>query len=131
MLRIRDVYPGSRNRIFSFPDPNFFLSGSEFFPIPDPNFYHPRSRIRIKELKYFNQKNCFLGSRKYDPGCSSPIQILILLTMPDPGSRGQKGTGSWIRILNTGGHHRIKIKTHIFFHCCGSDSDQGGKKLKN
>jgi hypothetical protein len=43
VLRIRDVYLGSRIRIFSIPDP-----GSEFFS----------SRIRIKEFKYFNTKNC-------------------------------------------------------------------------
>ncbi len=27
------------------------------------------------------------------------------LPIPDPGSRGQKGTGSWIRIRNTGIFH--------------------------
>jgi hypothetical protein len=37
VLRIRDVYPGSRIRLFSIPDP-----GSR---IPDPNRLHPRSRI--------------------------------------------------------------------------------------
>jgi hypothetical protein len=31
----------------------------EIFSIPDPNFYHPESRIRIKEFKYFNPRNCF------------------------------------------------------------------------
>jgi hypothetical protein len=25
--------------------------------IPDPTFFHPGSRIRIKEIKYFNPKN--------------------------------------------------------------------------
>jgi hypothetical protein len=44
VLRIRDVYPGSRIRLFS---------------IPDPNCLHPGSRIRIKEFKYFNPKNGF------------------------------------------------------------------------
>jgi hypothetical protein len=43
VLRIRDVYPGSRIRLFSIPDP-----GSDIF-----------SRIRIKEFKHFNQKNGF------------------------------------------------------------------------
>jgi hypothetical protein len=43
VLRIRDVYPGSRIRLFSIPDP-----GSEFF--------HPGFRIRIKEFKYFQLK---------------------------------------------------------------------------
>jgi hypothetical protein len=41
VLRIRDVYPGSRIRLFS---------------IPDPNFLHPGSRILIKEFKYFDPK---------------------------------------------------------------------------
>ncbi len=41
VLRIRDVYPGFRIRLFSIPDPE-----SE----PSP------SRIRIKEFKYFNPK---------------------------------------------------------------------------
>jgi hypothetical protein len=27
--------------------------------IPDPNFFHPGSRIRLKEFKYFNLKNGF------------------------------------------------------------------------
>jgi hypothetical protein len=29
MFRIRDVYPGSRIRLFSIPDPNFFYPGSQ------------------------------------------------------------------------------------------------------
>jgi hypothetical protein len=91
VLRIRDVYPRS-----------------DFFPsrIPDPNCLHPRSRVRIKEFKYFNpQKNkkWFLSSRKYDPGCLSriPDPDADFLPIPDPRSRGQKGTGSRIRIRNT------------------------------
>jgi hypothetical protein len=46
----------------------------------------------------------FLSSRKYDPGCSSriPDPDADFLPIPDPGSRGQKGTGSRIRIRNTG-----------------------------
>jgi hypothetical protein len=75
VLRIRDVFPGSRILIISIPDPNFFHPGSEFFPswIPDTNFFHSGSRIRIKEFKYFfNPKKLFLSSRKYDPGCSQP-----------------------------------------------------------
>jgi hypothetical protein len=66
VLRILDVYPGS-----------------DFFPsrIPDPNCFHPGSRIRIKEVKYFNPKKWFLSSRKYDPGCSSLI--------PDPDPQGE------------------------------------------
>ncbi len=54
VLRTRDVNPGS-----------------EYFP----------SRIRIKECKYFNPKNCFLAhgiiSRVVHPGSRSRIRILI------------------------------------------------------
>ncbi len=77
---------------------------SDFFPsrIPDPNCLHPGSRIRIKELKYFNPKKTkkwFLSSRKYDPGCSSriPDPDADFLPITDPGSRGQKGIGSRIQ----------------------------------
>jgi hypothetical protein len=86
------------------PDP-----GSDFFPsrIPEPNCLHPGSRILIKEFKYFNPKKpkkWFLSSKKYDPGCSSRIRMLTFYPsrIPDPGSRGQKGTRSRIRIRNTG-----------------------------
>jgi hypothetical protein len=56
--------------------------------IPDPNFFHPGFliHIRIKDFKYFNPKKV-LSSRKYDPGCSSRIRILIFYPswIPDPG----------------------------------------------
>ncbi len=90
---------------FSVADPGCFsrISDPNFF-IPDPNFYHPGSRISIKEFKYFNHKKWFLSSRKYDPGCSSRIRIPDpdpdFLPIPDPRSRGQKGTGYRIRICN-------------------------------
>jgi hypothetical protein len=54
--------------------------------------------------KYFNPKKMVLSSKKYDPGCSSriPDPDADFLPIPDPGSRSQKGTGSRIRIRNTG-----------------------------
>ncbi len=63
-------------------DPSFFP-----FWIPDPNFFHPGSRIRIKEFKFFNPRKWFVSSRKYDSGCSSRIQILNFYPsrIPDPG----------------------------------------------
>ncbi len=96
VLRIRDVYPGSRIRLFSIPDPG---SRIRTVSIPDPG-----SRILIKECKYFNpskkQKKWFLSSKKYDPGCSSripdPDADFLPSRIPDPGSRGQKGTQSRI-----------------------------------
>ncbi len=90
------------------PDP-----GSDFFPsrIPDPTFFHPGSRIRIKEFKYFNPSKWFLSSKKYDLGCSS--RILFFLPIPDPGSRGQKGTGARIRIRNSVYNNTKYIEYHI------------------
>ncbi len=93
MLRIRDVYPGSRIRLFS---------------IPDPNCLHPGSRILIKECKYFNPqkaKKWFLSSKKYDPGCSSripdPDADFLPSRIPDPGVKKVPNPGSRIRIRNT------------------------------
>ncbi len=76
--RIRDVYPGSRIRLFTIPDPGSELSSSR---IPDP---HQRILTPKKA------KKSFLSSKKYDPGCSSRIRML---TFSHPGSR--------IRIRNT------------------------------
>ncbi len=88
-------FSGLRIRLFSIPDP-----GSEFFS----------SRIRIKELKYFNPKNWFLSSRKYDPGCSFriPDPDPAFLPIPDPGVKkppdpGSRSAALALTILN----HRI------------------------
>ncbi len=99
------------------PDP-----GSDFFPsrIPDPTCRHPESASKnLSILTPQKTKKWFLSSSKYDPGCSSRIRMLTFYPSripdpgvkkaPDPGSRGQKGTGSWIRIRNTG---EYSIKTY-------------------
>ncbi len=62
MLRIRNVYPGSRIRIFH--------PGYRIKKIPAPGS-GPASKI----LSIFYPKKLFLSSRKYDPGCSSRIRI--------------------------------------------------------
>ncbi len=76
VLRIRDVYPGSRIRIFSIPDPGYRVE-----KIPDPG-----SGTASKNLSILTQK-LFLNSWKYYPGCSSRIRILIVYPsrIPDPG----------------------------------------------
>jgi hypothetical protein len=55
-----------------------------FIPDPGTEIFHPGSRIRIKELKYFNPKSC----RNYDPGCPDPDFIPIpnqgVKKAPDP-----------------------------------------------
>jgi hypothetical protein len=78
--------------------------------IPDPTFFHPGSRIRtvsipdpgssknLSILTTKKPKKWFLSSKKYDLGCSSliPDPDADFLPIPDPGSRGQKGTQSRI-----------------------------------
>jgi hypothetical protein len=69
-----------------------------FSQIPDPNF----SPSASKNLSILTPKKWFLISRKYDPGCSSRIpNLFFILPISEPGSRGQKDTGSRIRIRNT------------------------------
>jgi len=65
VLPIPDLYP--RIRIFPFRIQGQKDSGSLI-----------RIRIRIKEFKFFIPKHWSLSSRKYDAGCSSRIQILIV-----------------------------------------------------
>ncbi len=93
------------------PHTNDQCGGSGMF-IPDPTFFHPGSRIRTvsipdpgsssKNLSILTlkkaKKKWFQSTKKYEPGCSSRIRML---TFSHPGSRGQKGTQSRIRIRNT------------------------------
>jgi hypothetical protein len=67
---------------------------------PDPTFFHPGSRIRNKEFKYFypqKTKKWFLSSGKYDPGCSSRIRMLNFLPIPDPDAELSTHPGSRIQ----------------------------------
>jgi hypothetical protein len=83
---------------------------SVFFPsrIPDPNLFHPGSAS--KNLSVLTKKKWFLSTQKYDSSCSSPI-FFYQSRMPDLGSRGQKGTGSRIRIRKTEFQRQQKIIT--------------------
>ncbi len=78
--------------LYWIPDPKFA------FRIPDPGSKRYRILIHIKEYKYFERKMLFLCSRKYDPGYSSRIRILIFYPSritrgqtPDPGSGTLEG----------------------------------------
>jgi hypothetical protein len=79
--RIRNVYPGSRIRTVSIPDPRS--------RVPDPG----SSSKNLSILTPKKAKKWFLSSIKYDPGCSSRI--------PDPGVKKAPNPGSRIRIRNT------------------------------
>jgi hypothetical protein len=63
--------------------------GSGMF-IPDPIFFHNGSRIHIKNLSIFTQKIV-----------SKLLGNMIRVVHTYPGSRGQKGSESRIRIRNT------------------------------
>ena len=113
----RSSYVYSVQTNLQMQDPENQWCGSGMF-IPDPTFFHPGSRIRTvsildpgsasKNLSILTPKKTkkwFLSSKKYDPGCSSwipdPRSGCWLSLIPDPGSRGQKGTRSRIPIRNT------------------------------
>jgi hypothetical protein len=121
---------GSERTILIFEsvaDPGCLLNpGSDFFPsrIPDPNCLHPGSRIRIKELKYFNpQKN--LSSRKYYPGCSSriPDPDSDFLSIPDLGVKKAPDPGSATLFFES---HLSKSKQKNLF---GSNISEKSLKL--
>jgi hypothetical protein len=124
--RIREVYPGSRILIFTHPGSRISDPGSKnsndigekkFVVIP---FFWSHKFHEI-ELKYFILK-CW--RKKFGPIFQKIIELLTQKIVsklskiwvwdpgseirdpekpfPDPGFRGQKGTGSRIRIRNTG-----------------------------
>jgi hypothetical protein len=82
-----------------FPGSDFYPSRIRTFSIADPG----SASKNLSILTPKKPKKWFLSSRKYDPSCSSriPDPDADFLPIPDPGSRGQKGTGSRIRIRNT------------------------------
>ncbi len=86
------------------PGSDDFPSGSRILivSIPDP---HQRS-------KYFNPKNWFLSSRKYDPCCLSRIRILTFYPsrIPVPGVKKAPDPGSRIRIRNTEDNLGVRYK---------------------
>ncbi len=106
VLRIRDVYPGSRIRLFSIPDPGSWIpdpwSQIRTASIPDPG----SSSKNLSILTPKKAKKWFLSSKKYDPGCSSripdPDADFLPSRIPDPGVKKAPNPGSRIRIRNTG-----------------------------
>ncbi len=74
----------------SDPGSDFFPSRIRMFSIPDPH---------QKNLSIFTPKMVSQLSEIWS-GLFIPDPDPDFLHIPDPGSRGQKGTGSWIRIRN-------------------------------
>ncbi len=82
-ILISDIQCCGSGMVIPDPESEFFPSRIRIFSIPDPGSASNNSSI-------LTPKNWFLSSRKCDRGCSSRIRI------PDPRSRGQKGSGSRI-----------------------------------
>ena len=84
MLRIRDVYPGS----------DFFPSRIRTVSIPDPG----SASKNLSILTPKKTKKWFPSSRKYDPGCSSRIQMLTFYpswpSVPEVKKALDPGSGS-------------------------------------
>jgi hypothetical protein len=85
VLRIRDVYPGSK-----FCPSRIQGQNSRRFHLPDPDPH--------KKVKYFKPKKLLLSSRKYDLRCSSRIRIpdldLDVLPIRDTGVKKAPDPGS-------------------------------------
>ncbi len=112
VLRIRDVYPGSRFRIFTHPDSRIkkkegwkkicchtIFCSRKFYKIENYFIFEMLKKImwanfrRIIELL----PKKIVNKLSKNMGMGFGIQKIPI---PDPGSRGQKGIGS--RIRNTG-----------------------------
>ncbi len=93
------------------PAPHFStnLSRIRLFSIPDPNFFHPGSTK--KNLSILTQKIVFKLTEIW---CGLFIPDGDFL--PNPGSRGQKGTGSRIWIRNPAASYRETSPTLLFIN---------------
>ncbi len=121
MLRIRDVYPGSRILIFTHP-------GSR---IPDLGSRIQNSHIFHKIENYFSfevlKKKIWANfQRIIELYTQKIVTKLSKISVWDPGSRGQKGTGSWIRntakMRTIEGWASITCTSASTFHLCNSIS---------
>jgi hypothetical protein len=108
VLRIRNIYPCFRIKLFFISDP-----GSKFFSIPDPH------------QSILTQKNCFLSSRIYDQGSSSK-RILIFTHL---GSRIQGSKRHRIPdAQHWQPHYKVQIiiitkKVYALFACRAANAD--------
>ncbi len=64
-------------------------------------FKNAEEKILANFQKDFLLKYLSVSSQKYGVGIQVPVKTYSGFRIPDPGSRGQKGTGSRIRIRNT------------------------------
>ncbi len=127
MLRIRDVYPGSRMLIFTRPGSRIqkqqqkravkkischtFLCSHKFHKIENYFFlkcWRKKFGPIFKELLNFLPQKLSQSSQKYgfriwDPrsGIRDPGSGKNLFRIPDPGVKKAPDPGSWIRIRNT------------------------------
>jgi hypothetical protein len=98
MLRILDVYTGSRIRIFPSR-------------IPDPGPKRSRIRIRIKELKYFKTKIRFkLWEKLSELFILGPVSGSGFFSIPDPDVKKEPDPGSGSATLVAKSDHDLNNK---------------------
>ncbi len=111
VLRIRDVYPGSRiqkQQQKTGVKKNFFVKpffvATNFTKLNIILFLiclRKKFDPIFQELLNFLPKKLSPSPQKYGFGIRDPKSRIWKKPIPDPGSRGQKGTGSRSRIRNT------------------------------
>ncbi len=80
-------------------------------PDPGPRIQKQQQKRGVRKLVDISlPKKLSLSSQKYGSGIRDPEKPI-----PDPGSRGRKGTGSRIRIRNTGYRYIIIMKSTPLF----------------
>ena len=83
-------------------------------------FYVATKFYKIVNYFSFEEKNLGQFSKNYrafyQKNCQKALQNMVLgsgIRDPDPGSRGQKGTGSRIRIRNTGAKQVLLVDPYL------------------
>jgi hypothetical protein len=100
----RIPYPGSKNSNKREEEQNLFSDSfysHKYHKIKNYLIFEQVTKKRLSQLtkhyKFFTPKKMSLSSQKYGFGIRDPRSGHRKKPFPDPGSRGQKGTGSRIR----------------------------------
>ena len=114
VLRIRDVYPGSRILIFThpgsrIPDPKTAIKErgeKKLIVIPFLCSHKFHKIVNYFSFEVLKKKNLGQFSKNYrtfyQKNCQKALKNMVLGSrIRDPGSKGEKVTGSRIRIRNT------------------------------
>jgi hypothetical protein len=106
-------------------------------PGPDPNFFHPGSRIRIRQFKYFFNQKIISNLSETWSGGSIPDHDLGFLPIPDPGVKNAPDLGSATLLCQNlrrkdGLAHKVFLKNcyHLPGSVC-SAGQRGGRNISS